>query len=145
MTVGRSREHSGTVDEELSETVVRLRLRTLRMGAVNYRWAAEVCNYRDITGEYFRCVRLRVWGGGKNSRVLHADLLSTSEPGPWGSATDVAYPTPRVVRAVVEYALANGWDPQAIGGRHRLDTEVELTIPGFRLTDQLRQMQHLVG
>jgi len=124
---------------------VRLRLRTLRIGAVNYRWAAEICNYCDITGEYFRCVRVRVWGGGKNGRVLCADLLSTSGPGPWGSATDGAYPTPRVVRAVVDYAVANGWEPRALGGRHRLDTDADLPIPDFRITDALRQMQHLVG
>jgi hypothetical protein len=98
-----------------------------------------------INGEYLRCVRVRVWGSGKNSRVLRADLLSTSEPGPWGSATDVAYPTPRVVRAVVDYALADGWEPRTNGGRYRLDTDADLPIPGFRLTDKLRQMQHLVG
>jgi len=119
-------------------------LRSLRIGDARYRWTAELCNYRDVGLDYHRFVRVRVWGGGKNSQVLHADLESTSGPGPWGSGvTDVAYPTPKDVRAIVDYALAHGWDPSVKGGRYELRPDAGLAVPGFVLTERLRAMQHL--
>jgi hypothetical protein len=116
------------------------RLRTLTIGDVRYRWTAELCWYRDAGLEYHRCVRVRAWRSGKNGQVLCADLVSTSDPGPWGSGvTDVAHPTPRDVRAIVDYALADGWNPAAVGGRYELSPDSALAMPGFRITDQLRK------
>jgi len=56
-----------------------------------------------------------------------------------------AYPTPRIVRAIIDHALDHGWDPTAIGGRHEIRADAELEMPGFRVTDLLRGYQHLRG
>jgi hypothetical protein len=125
------------VDEEAEG--LRLRLRSLWIGDGRYRWTAELSWHRDAGLEFHRCVRVRVWGNGKNSQVLSADLISASAPGPWGSGvTDVAFPTPKDVRAIVDYALAQGWDPAVVGGRFELRPDASLAVPGFRITDQLR-------
>ncbi len=116
---------------------MKTRLRTLRIGAREFKWTAELCPPR--------CVRVRVWGGGKNGCVLRADLAATGEPGLWGDDPDSSYPTSGAVRAIVDYALDHGWDPAAIGGRYDLGTGAELEIPGFRITDYLQGMQHLRG
>lgn len=121
---------------------MKVRVRTLLIGSREFRWTAEPCGHYDLDWDYHRCVRVRVWGGGKNGRVLRVDLEST-ESGPWGGVPDCAYPTPRVVRAIVDYALEHGWNPGAMGGRHEMGAESEAEIPGFRVTDRLRGMQHL--
>ena len=122
---------------------MKARIRVLRIGAMELRWTAELCSYRDIHLHYHRCVRVRAWGGGKNGRMLRADLAATTDQGLWGDAPDAAYPAPRIVRAIIDYALDHGWEPAAIGGRHELGTDAELEIPGFRITDQLLGVQHL--
>jgi hypothetical protein len=122
---------------------MKTRLRTLRVGPREFRWTAELCGFYDIERNYHRCVRVRVWGGGKNGCTLRADLESTS-PGPWGGVPDSSYPTPRIVRAIVDYALNHGWDPAVVGGRpHELGTDAGVELPGFRITNRLRSMQHL--
>jgi hypothetical protein len=126
------------------EALMKLRMRTLRIGDAQFRWAAELCPYEDGT-DHYRCARVRVWGGGKNGQALRVDLLSTSEAGPWGHCTDGAYPTPGVVRKLVDHALAHGWDPEVVGGRFLLTDTAGLEIPGFEVTDRLRTMQHLIG
>ncbi|HXS63869.1 MAG TPA: hypothetical protein VN767_13540 [Streptosporangiaceae bacterium] len=114
------------------------RLRTLRVDDVRYRWSAQLRYHRDADLNLQRFVRVRVWGGGKNSQVLSADLVSTSEPGPWGSGvTDVAYPTPKDVRAIIDYALEQGWDPAAVGGRFQLRPAADQEVAGFRVTDSV--------
>jgi len=85
-------------------------------------------------------VLIRVWGGGKNGQMLLADLESTAPPGPWGGVGDTSFPTPRDIRAIIDYALEHGWDPTAIGGRHELGADVEIEIQGFRFADLLRDM-----
>jgi hypothetical protein len=114
---------------------MKTRIRTLRIGAAEFKWTAELCPPR--------CARVRVWGGGKNGCMLRADLASVEDAGLWGDDPDAAYPTPGVVRAVVQYALDHGWDPAAVGGRHVIGTDAELEIPGFRVTDLLQSFQHL--
>lgn len=73
------------------------RIRTLRTCAAEFKWTAELCRPR--------CARVRVWGSGKNGCILRADLASTVDAGLWGDDPDAAYPTPGVVRAIIEYAL----------------------------------------
>jgi len=106
------------------------RIRTLRIGATEFQWTAGL--HEPLL------VRLRTWGGGKNGSMLRADLASSGDAGMlWGDAPDIAYPTPRVVRTIIEYALDHGWDPAAVGGRHDIERGAELEIPGLHFTDQL--------
>jgi hypothetical protein len=121
---------------------MKIRVRTLHIGAREFRWAAELCPYYDLERDYHRCVRVRVWGGGKNSRKLCTDLEST-DPGPWGGVPDSSYPTPQVVRMLIDYALEHGWDPSGTSGRYELSAGEGPEIPGFQVTDRLRMMQHL--
>ncbi|GAB2816513.1 hypothetical protein GCM10027176_21470 [Actinoallomurus bryophytorum] len=83
-----------------------------------------------------------MWGGGKNSHALEADLLSKSCASPWTAcATDNAYPQPRDVRAVIDYALKRGWDATATGGTFLLserDHASAFELEDFLLTDRRR-------
>ena len=104
----------------------------------SFVWRAEI---RCVPGsaDCHRCVRVRVWGAGKNGRALQADLLSMAWPAPWGAcATDGAYPTVSDLRAVVGYAIAHGWDPMLTGGTFALAESDDFALPGFLLTDRLR-------
>lgn len=104
-------------------------------------WRAEI-HYVQGDGDCHRCVRLRVWGAGKTSQVLQADLLSATWATPWSPcATDTAYPQPADVRAVVDYALAHGWRPGTRGGPFVLSEHEHgagFTSSRFLLTDRLR-------
>jgi hypothetical protein len=83
---------------------------------------------------------VRVWGGGKNSQVLQADLVSKAIL-PWGCATDDAYPTPKDVRSVIDYALTQGWNPDLAGGTFFLSESEHASsfeLDDFLLTDRLR-------
>jgi hypothetical protein len=113
---------------------MRSRLRTLRIGAREFRRAARPRGFVDPGLDYHRCVRVRVWGGGKNGRVLRAELASVTQ-GPWGGVPDSSCPTPGAVRAIIDYALYHGWDPAAAGGHHELQDGPGLEIPGFHVTD----------
>jgi hypothetical protein len=114
---------------------MRTRIRTLRIGAAEFKWTAQLCPPR--------CARVRVWGGSKNGCKLLVDLTSVEEAGLWGDDPDAAYPAPGVVRAIVDHALYHGWDPVAAGGRCVVGTDTGLEIPGFRVTDLLQGFQHL--
>ena len=120
---------------------MRTRLRSLRTGGRQFTWRAEIGH---VQGELdcHRCIRLSVWGAGKNSRPLRVDLLSKSWPAPFGAcASDDAYPTPADVRVIVEYAVAAGWELDAIGGVFLLPETVHggaCELPGFLLTDRPR-------
>ncbi|MBN6050801.1 hypothetical protein JYK22_02550, partial [Nonomuraea sp. RK-328] len=116
------------------------RLRTLHTGGREFVWKADI-RHVEGSGDCHRCVRLRVWGAGKNGRALQADLLSKFL-GPWGACvTDTAHPHPADVRAVVERGLTAGWDPDARGGTFLL-TEREHApdweLPDFLVTDRLQ-------
>ncbi|SCL58373.1 hypothetical protein GA0070604_3818 [Micromonospora eburnea] len=120
---------------------MRTRLRQLRIDARTFVWHAEI-RHAQGSGDCHRCIRLRVWGAGKTSQALQADLLSVAWPAPWGAcATDGSYPTSADVRAVTSYALGHGWQPERRGGTFVL-TEPEhaagFALPDFLLTDRLR-------
>ncbi|MEW2221315.1 hypothetical protein AB0939_18825 [Streptomyces sp. NPDC006990] len=114
-------------------------MRKLSVDGREFTWSGRIL---QVAGERdcHRCVRLRVWGAGKNSRALQADLLSRAVL-PWGCATDSQYPHPADVRKVIEYALSRGWAPVPAGGTFFL-SEAEhgsaFESDRFLLTDRLR-------
>ncbi|MEV0199841.1 hypothetical protein [Nonomuraea sp. NPDC050691] len=117
------------------------RLRTLRTGGGEFVWKAEIRHVAG-SGDCHRCVRLRVWGAGKNGRALQADLLSKSFGTPWGACvTDNAHPLPSDVLAVIERGLAAGREPDARGGTFLLterDHAPDWELPDFLVTDRLQ-------
>lgn len=112
---------------------MKVRLRTLRIGAREFKWTAQLGGPRNV--------RVRVWGSGKNGCMLRTDLEATSDCGSWFDDPDAAYPTPSIVRVIIDYALDHSWDPAVIGGRHILGTDEEVEIPGFRVAKNLKWMQ----
>ncbi|GIF51364.1 hypothetical protein DFJ67_5098 [Asanoa ferruginea] len=118
---------------------MRIRLRHLRIGAQTFTWRA-VIGHLPGNGDCHRWIRVRVWGAGKTSQALQADLLSVTGPSPWSAcATDGGYPTPSDVRAIVDYALTVGWRPAARGGTFVLSERehaARFSLPGFILTDR---------
>jgi hypothetical protein len=131
---------SGKIDREV--THVRTRLRQLRIDGRTFVWRAEIRRVQG-SGDYcHRCIRLRVWGAGKTSQALQADLLSVAWPAPWGACTtDGAYPASADVRAAISYALRHGWQPERRGGTFVLSEHQHaagFTLPDFLLTDRLR-------
>ena len=64
---------------------MKTRLRKLHVGDRVCAWTAQI---RHLPGsaDCHRGIRLRVWGAGKNSRLLQVDLLSKTWPGPWEHA-----------------------------------------------------------
>jgi hypothetical protein len=118
---------------------VRTRLRHLRDGDRDYTWRATIGSVRGDGVDVHRCIRVRVWGAGKNGRALEADLLSKAKSVGWTpAATDGSYPASGDIRRLVEHALAAGWDPDARGGTFRLAEETGLELPGFLITDRVR-------
>jgi hypothetical protein len=120
---------------------MRKRLRRLHIEGRTFVWRAEIRHVQG-SGDCHRCLRLRVWGNGRTSRVLQADLLSLAWPAPWGAcATDGSYPTAADVRVVIAHALDHGWDPELIGAQFVLSERAHadgFVLPGFVLTDRLR-------
>ncbi|MGK3201764.1 hypothetical protein [Amycolatopsis sp. MEPSY49] len=118
---------------------MRTRLRTLRVGERTYTWRATIGQVAGDGADRHRCVRVRAWGAGKNGRALEADLLSKATSPGWTPAeTDGSYPAAADVRRLVEHGLALGWDPTASGGTFRLTEDHGLELPGFLLTDRVR-------
>ena len=103
-------------------------------------WAAQICHVPG-DGDCHRCIRVRIWGAGKNSHALQADLLSKSWGLPWEAcATDGAYPASGDVRSIIDYALAHGWAPDLVGGTFVLSEREhasQFELAGFLLTDRL--------
>ncbi|MFI7641144.1 hypothetical protein [Nonomuraea sp. NPDC049400] len=114
-------------------------MRKLYAGGQEFVWSGRI---HHVAGnrDCHRCVRLRVWGAGKNSRALEVDLLSKAVL-PWGCATDSAYPTPKDVRKVIDYALLHGWDPDLAAESFFLSESehaAEFELTDFLITDRLR-------
>ncbi|MEE6310432.1 integrase [Plantactinospora veratri] len=123
---------------------MRTRLRQIRVNARTLVWRAEIHHVQG-SGDCHRCIRVRVWGAGKTSQALQADLLSLAWPAPWGAcATDGAYPAPADVRALISYALEHGWQPELRGGTFVLSEHehaARFSLPGFLLTDRLLTLE----
>ncbi|MCR6481958.1 hypothetical protein M8542_03935 [Amycolatopsis sp. OK19-0408] len=118
---------------------MRTRLRKLRAGDRDYTWRATIGSVRGDGVDVHRCVRVRVWGAGKNGRALEADLLSKATSVGWTPAdTDGSYPAAGDVRRLVDHALALGWDPGLRGGTFRLTEAHGVELPDFLLTDRVR-------
>lgn len=118
---------------------MRTRLRTLRVRERTYTWRATIGQVAGDGVDVHRCVRVRAWGAGKTGRALEADLLSKATSVGWTpAATDGSYPASADVRCLVECALALGWDPGARGGTFRLTEAHAVELPGFLLTDRVR-------
>lgn len=136
----RTRTRRSSAATGYGQHVARNRLRTLRRGDQVITWTARI-RHVPGSGDCHRGIRVRAWAAGKNSQALEVDLLSTNWPAPPGAcATDGAYPTSGDVRAIVDHALAHGWEPGQRGGTFRLTeaehaTTFELTT--FLLTDRL--------
>src|SRR5262245_27056759 len=111
------------------------RLRRLNARGREFAWKAEI-RHAAGASDCHRCIRLRIWGAGKNSRTHQVDLLSKSWGSPWGTcATDGAYPTSQDVRSVVAYGLAP-WHP--LGRRNGLAYLCDLADgQSTKLPDQL--------
>ncbi|WP_345696331.1 hypothetical protein [Kitasatospora terrestris] len=86
------------------------RVRRLVVGGDEYLWTGRI-GHVGTGAEVRRCVHLRILAGRR--AVLPVVMVSAGPLGPWGAATDCSYPTPGTVRAVLELALAEGWDPRA--------------------------------
>jgi hypothetical protein len=118
---------------------VRTRLRTLRVGERDFTWRATIGHVDGDGVDCHRCIDVRVWGDGKNGRALAADLLSKAMSVGWTpAATDGSYPEPADIRRLVEHALTLGWEPGARGGTFRLTEAHGLELPGFLITDRVR-------
>lgn len=125
--------------DEVGVSNIKERLRKLYADRWEFVWTGRV---HHVAGERdcHRCVRVRVWGAGKNSRALQADLLSKAVL-PWGCASDSSYPTPKDVRTVIDYALTHDWNPDLTGGTFFLNESEHASafeLADFLLTDRLR-------
>lgn len=118
---------------------VRTRLRKLQVGGRDFVWRARIGFLRGDGVDVHRCINIRVWGAGKNSRPLVADLLSTSMSVGWTpAATDSAYPATSDIQQLIACALRLGWEVEARGRPFLLTESSGLELPGFLITDRVR-------
>ncbi len=115
--------------------MVRSRLRRLHIDGLEYTWTAVVRAAPGPDGRRRRCVRIRVWSGGKTGRALQADLAGRSLPA--GADESYPYPTAADVRVLIDHGLRTGWVPAARGGTFQVTSGAEVALPGFVLTDLL--------
>ena len=110
------------------------RLRKLHVDGREFTWKADIRAAPGPDGRRRRYIRVRVWGAGKNSCVLQADM--TESPVPVSSEeTTYAYPSEAIVRLLVTWALVAGWTPEKAGGEFRVGSAVGPALPGLRLVD----------
>lgn len=114
---------------------MRSRLRKLHIDGREFTWKADIRDAPGPDGRHHRCIRVRVWGAGKNGRALQADLTEWPLPASWEEK--YPYPTAENVRALATYAMVFGWMPEAVGGTFRITSAAELGLPGFAITDLL--------
>jgi hypothetical protein len=115
--------------------VVRSRLRKLHIDGREYVWKADVRAAPGPDGRRCRCIRIRIWGGGKTSCALQADVTERSRPAQ--AEESYPYPTASDVHALIDHGLRTGWDPATRGGTFQVTSGADVTLPGFVLTDLL--------
>lgn len=114
---------------------MRARLRKLHIDGREYTWKADVRAAPGPDGRRHRCIRIRVWGGGKTGCALQADVTERSHP----AAAEESYPYPAAadVRALIDHGLRAGWVPATRGGTFQITSGAGVALPGFVLTDLL--------
>jgi hypothetical protein len=114
---------------------MRSRLRRLHIDDREFTWKADIRAVRGPDGRHHRCIRVRVWGAGRNGRALQADLVE--RPLPAAGEETYPYPSAENVRALIGYGIRAGWMPDAVGGTFCVTSAAELALPGFGVTDLL--------
>jgi hypothetical protein len=114
---------------------MRSRLRTLHIDGGEYTWKADVRAAPGPDRRRHRCIRIRIWGGGKTGSVLQVDVTERPQPAP--AVESYPYPAAADVRALIDHALRAGWVPQQRGGTFQITSGADVTLPGFVLTDLL--------
>jgi hypothetical protein len=110
------------------------RLRKLHVEDGTFTWKADIRAARGADGRRHRYIRVRVWGAGKNSCVLQADLTEVPDPAaPEG--TTYAYPSAAIVRQLVIRGLAAGWTPDKVGGMFLVSPATAPVLPGLAVVD----------
>ena len=113
---------------------MRERLRKLHVDGREFAWKAEIRSAPGTDGRRQRYIRVRVWGAGKNSCVLQADMTELPVP-ETSEETTYAYPSAAIVRRLVSWGLEAGWTPEKVGGVFRVSSAVGPTLPGLGLVD----------
>ena len=111
------------------------RLRTLHADGREYAWKADVRAAPGPDGRRHRCIRIRVWGGGKTGCALQADVTQRLLPAQ--TQERYPYPTAADVRALIDHGLRAGWVPATRGGTFQITSVADLALHGFVLTDLL--------
>jgi hypothetical protein len=111
------------------------RLRTLHVDGREYAWKADVRAAPGLDGRRHRCIRIRVWGGGKTGCVLQADVMERS--GPAQTEERYPYPTAADVRTLIDHGLRVGWVPATRGGTFQITSVADVALPSLVLTDLL--------
>ncbi|MGW4942890.1 integrase [Actinoplanes sp. NPDC004185] len=113
---------------------MRERLRKLHLDGREFAWKAEIRAAPGADGRRHRYIRVRVWGAGKNSCVLQADMTELPVPAT-SEETTYAYPSAAIVRRLVSWGLEAGWAPEQVGGVFRVSSAVGPALPGLGLVD----------
>ena len=114
---------------------MRERLRKLHLDDREFTWMADIRSAPGADGRRRRYIRVRVWGAGKTGCVLQADL--TELPAPTTEETTYAYPSAAIIRQLVTWGLAAGWQPEQVGGVFRVSAAAGPVLPGLGLVDVL--------
>jgi hypothetical protein len=113
---------------------MRDRLRKLHFEGREFTWAADIRAATGGDGRQHRYIRVRIWGAGKNSCVLQADMTELPIP-TTPDETTYAYPSAAIVRRLVAWGLAGGWLPDKVGGVFRVGAATGPVLPGLALID----------
>jgi hypothetical protein len=104
------------------------------IGPRRFAWVVET-RYAPERTDRRPYARLRIWGSDKTSRMLRADLVPLS----WVPGRP-RLPGPRQVRAIIDYALGHGWQPEVPGTPFVLTHSKHgagLSLMAFALVDDL--------
>jgi hypothetical protein len=113
---------------------MRERLRKLHFEGREFTWKADIRAAPGADGRRRRYIRVRVWGAGKTSCVLQADMVELPEPATQEETT-YAYPSGAIVRTLVAWGLEAGWVPDKIGGIFPVSSAAGPPLPGLALVD----------